>query len=90
MQDARASFSSLAGRPTCPRVGDKRPALPRLGLTKGGSTCVMFLDPRTHTRSASGISFLRALLAKRKAREVDWSKNERTTGRAARKKNADP
>ena len=76
MQDARASFSSLVDRPTCPCVGDKCPALPRLGLTKGGPICDILLDPRTHTRPVSGYLVLKVLLVKRKAREVDWSKNE--------------
>ena len=76
MQDARASFSSLVDRPTCPCVGDKCLALPRLGPTKKGSICVMLLDPRTHTRPVSGYLILKVLLVKRKAREVDWSINE--------------
>jgi hypothetical protein len=42
------------------------------------------LDPKTYTSSVSGYLVLKVLLAKRKAREVDWSKNERATGRGAR------
>jgi hypothetical protein len=34
------------------------------------------LDPRTHTSPVSGYLILKVLLAKRKAREVDWSINE--------------
>ena len=52
--------------------------------------CVVLLDPKTYTSSVSGYLVLKVLLAKRKAREVDWSKNERTTGRAARKKTLTP
>ena len=52
--------------------------------------CVVLLDPKTYTSSVSGYLVLKVLLAKRKAREVDWSKNERTTGRAARKKTRTP
>ena len=46
--------------------------------------CVVLLDPKTYTSSVSGYLVLKVLLAKRKAREVDWSKNERATGRGAR------
>jgi hypothetical protein len=52
--------------------------------------CDMLLDPKTHTSPVSGYLVLKVLLVKRKAREVDWSKNERTTGRGASKKTRTP